>query len=211
MHIGFMAENRADDAGRCARYALWLESHLERYRSEYGELTREQADASQRLWDETMAMTDEQVRAELGPELVATGERIGSLARLCATQQARIRELESAKETEYPCPLCDGKGRLPEETPPTEERPPDSDDGWNASTAANYKRTYGVDPPRHLYNPGTPAESEEQAAERELHVHNVMLFLTYYATRDTEFEARLRETAKSSLAALSAAKGGKDG
>jgi hypothetical protein len=58
-----------------------------------------------------------------------------------------------------PCPLCNGTGAWPDE-----ERPPDSDDGWNASAAANYKATYGVEPPRHLYNPKTMADERSPSA-----------------------------------------------
>ncbi len=67
-------------------------------------------------------------------------------------------------ETEDPCPLCDGKGRLPAEPLTREDKAPDSDDSWNAHTAANYRATYGKDPPSHLYNPGTSAGSPEALA-----------------------------------------------
>ncbi len=69
-----------------------------------------------------------------------------------------------AVETEDPCPLCDGKGRIPNVLVTREDRQPDSDDSWNAYTAANYRATYGKDPPRHLYNPGTPVGGPEALA-----------------------------------------------
>jgi hypothetical protein len=93
----------------------------------------------------------------------------GSLVTIQRGQRAgkRLADRGAPSEAVAPpdeCPLCDGKGRLAEDPLPDEDRPPDSDDGWNASTADNYRAQYGVEPPRHLYN---PAKEEQDSVTSE--------------------------------------------
>jgi hypothetical protein len=105
--------------------------------------------------------------------------------------QALLRDSEvvfaaalKTAEIEDPCPLCDGKGRIPKEPLTREDRPPDSDGSWNAHTAANYRATYGKDPPKHLYNPGTPANPLEPPRMRLEAVPELVEVLPPDGTRD---------------------------
>jgi hypothetical protein len=51
--------------------------------------------AEERQFDETMAMSEDELRAELGAEGVEAAERITSLAKLAAEKCARVRSLEA--------------------------------------------------------------------------------------------------------------------
>lgn len=96
-----------------------LEADLAAYREEYGEPpTEAERQANRELLDRCMSMTDD----ELDAEAVARGDdparvrkwasETGSLARLCAEQQARIRELESRLAPETAAELITDLNRV---------------------------------------------------------------------------------------------------
>jgi hypothetical protein len=105
----------------------------------------------------------DQVVREAGALRRELDEATGRAARL----ESELAEAKARVVHEDACPLCEGTGKCPDLGDPNVERPPDSDDGWNARTADVYRRRYGEEPPRRLYNPGTPVALDRGEAVAE--------------------------------------------